>query len=604
MLGTLADLHRRQRIRPNYEELSMAASSAADTLQAFPRTFVPRDFNLADPGAVESIYRSLLERPIQSPLELEKWLADFSELTSAVDEYGNRLYINKSCHTEDAQIEKSYLHFVERIEPKVKPLFFALQKKFLDSPYRAALASPKISMVERRWRADVEIFREQNVPLETEVTRQVTEHDRICGAMTVRFAGPDGVESEHTLQQMGRFLEVTDRSVRQRAWETIANRRLQDRQKLEEIFDRLLGLRTQIATNAGFDNYRSYIWKAYKRFDYTPDDCLRFADAIAQACVPLVDKLDERRKADLGLPALRPWDRDVDPRSRPPLTPFGADQSDALVDRTREIFSRLSPALAQDFDTLRLNNNLDLQSRRGKQPGGYQCSLDEARQPFIFMNAAGLQRDVEVLLHEGGHAFHCIATRQEPLVFLRGAPMEFCEVASMSMELLGADHFDVFYPPADAARAKRTMLENIIGFFPWMTTIDSFQHWLYTHPGHTPAQRTAHWLELMARFGHKLDWSGYEAVRDSSWQRQLHLFHAPFYYIEYGIAQLGALQVWLKSRQDPRQALANYRAALALGGSKPLPELFKAAGIEFDFSARTLVPLMNAIGEELETLPR
>jgi oligoendopeptidase F len=315
-------------------------------------------------------------------------------------------------------------------------------------------------------------------------------------------------------------------------------------------------------------------------------------------------ELDRQRKADLKLERLRPWDMAVDPKNRSPLRPFGEGQTTMFVDKTRDIFNRLSPELAADFESLRANDNLDLESRKGKQPGGYQCSLEEAKQPFIFMNAAGLQRDVETLLHEGGHAFHMLAARGEPLVFLRSAPMEFCEVASMSMELLGADHFGIFYTEADAARAKRTMLEGIIRFFPWMTTIDSYQHWLYTHPGHSRAERQTFWLSLMSRFGADIDWSGHEAVRESLWQRQGHLFHAPFYYIEYGIAQLGALQLWAASRRDGKKALGDYRKALALGGTRPLPELFSTAGVRFDFSEQTLRPLMEAIGEELGRLPR
>jgi oligoendopeptidase F len=321
--------------------------------------------------------------------------------------------------------------------------------------------------------------------------------------------------------------------------------------------------------------------------------------------VPVVAELDRQRREDLKLDELRPWDLSVDPKNRPPLRPFKEDETSAFIDKTRTIFERMSPELRDDFESLRSNKNLDLESRKGKQPGGYQMSLEESRQPFIFMNAAGLQRDVETLLHEGGHAFHFIAATVEPLVFLRSAPMEFCEVASMSMELLGSEHFDIFYTDgADAARAKRTLLEGIIRILPWIATIDSFQHWLYTQPGHTRGERTEQWLHLLDRFSSKVDWRGYEDVRASSWQRQLHLFHAPFYYIEYGIAQLGALQLWMKSKEDPRRALANYRNALKLGGTRPLPELFKAAGIQFDFSEKTLRPLMDAVQEDLEQLPR
>lgn len=563
------------------------------------RSFVPKDLDVADFRQIEPLYQSLLTRPMRSAADLEQWLEDFSELSAVIDEYGSRRYIDKSCHTDDAEIEKAYLHFVENVEPKIKPLYFQMQKRFLESPYRDQLTGKRYFILNRKWQADVELFRDENVPLETEATKLVTDYDKLCGAMMVNFRG-----KEYTLQQLNRFIEQPDRATRQEAWELAAGRRLQERQKMDEIFDNLLKLREKIAGNASMSDYRAFTWKAYKRFDYTPDDCLKFADAIERTCVPLVKELDRQRRDDLKLQKLRPWDLSVDPQSRPPLRPFEDDQIPLFIDKTKAIFNRMSPELAADFESLRTRNNLDLQSRKGKQPGGYQCSLEEAREPFIFMNAAGLQRDVETLLHEGGHAFHCLAARQEPLVFLRSAPMEFCEVASMSMELLADDHLDVFYNSADAARAKRTHLEGIIRFFPWMTTIDSFQHWLYTHPGHTQKERTAYWLSLQERFGRDVDYSGYEATRESMWQAQLHLFHAPFYYIEYGIAQLGALQLWMKSLEDSHRALSNYRAGLKLGGTRPLPELFAAAGIRFDFSQQTLGPLMNALGEELARLPR
>jgi oligoendopeptidase F len=293
----------------------------------------------------------------------------------------------------------------------------------------------------------------------------------------------------------------------------------------------------------------------------------------------------------------------ADPCGRPPLRPFDEANIDGLVDNVKRIFSRLSPKLADDFELIRARNNLDLASRKGKRPGAYQMGLDESRVPFIFMNAAGMQRDIDTLLHEGGHAFHSLAARDEPLSFIRYAPIEFCEVASMSMELFGSEHFDVFYDAADAARARRVLLENIVRFFPMMAIVDSFQHWLYAHPGHTHEQRDAEWLRLMDRFAGKLDWSGHEDALASYWQRWLHFFHVPFYYVEYGIAQLGALQLWMKARQDPRQALTGYRAALALGGTRPLPELFAAAGIVFDFSEKTLRPLVASVLDELERLP-
>ncbi len=572
----------------------MSKSAATPT-----RQFVPVDLDASQLDQLAPLYQNLLDRTLDSLAQLQKWLADFSELAAVVDEYGSRCYIAKSCHTDDEQIEKAYFHFIENVEPGIKPLHFQLQKRLIDNPHLPALINQpdghRFAMLARQWKADIEIFRPQNVPIETQITKLVTQYDKTMGAMMVEFDG-----QQYTLPQMGRFIEEPDRPRRQKAWEQMTNRRLQDREKVDDLFQQLLPLRQKIAKNAGLEDYRAFVWKNNKRFDYSPDDCNRFADAIAQSVVPLVRALDDRRAKDLKLERLRPWDLAVDPHNRPPLRPFAENEVPLFADKVTRIFARLSPALAQQFENLRATGNLDLESRRGKQPGGYQCSLEESRSPFIFMNAAGLQRDVETLLHEGGHAFHCLAAAGEPLVFLRHAPMEFCEVASMSMEALASDHYDIFYSPAEAARARQTYFEGVIRFFPWMATIDQFQHWIYTHPDHTSAQRTEKWLELMDRFGSKIDWSGYEQARAAAWQRQLHLFHAPFYYVEYGIAQLGALQLWMKSRHDPHQAISNYRSALALGGTRPLPKLFEAAGILFDFSQRTLEPLVQAINQEIE----
>ena len=564
------------------------------------RKFVPAQFDVADWAQIEPLLQKLQADPIGSPAELEAWLLKMSELSSVVDEYGSRRYIDKSCHTDDPEIEKAFMHFVENIEPKLKPVYFELQKKYIESPHRTGLTDKRFEILNRKWQADVDIFRPENIPLETDVTRLVTDYDKICGAMLVDFRG-----QTYTMQQLARFGEETDRATRQAAFEASAKRRMQDREPIEAIFDKLLPLRQQIATNAGFDNYRSFTWKALKRFDYTPADCDKFAVAIEKSIVPLVRELDKRRRDDLGVDSLRPWDGAVDQKGRQPLRPFGETDIDGFVTKTKQIFDRMSPELARDFESLRTNKNLDLESRKGKQPGGYQCNLEEAGQPFIFMNAAGLQRDVETLLHEGGHAFHFLAAAaNEPLTFLRQAPMEFCEVASMSMEALASDHYDLFYSnPEESARAKRAYLEGVIRFFPWMATIDQFQHWLYTHPNHTPAERTKVWLGILDRFGSITNWSGYEDIKASSWQRQLHLFHVPFYYVEYGIAQIGALQLWMKAKEDPKRALANYRNALKLGGTRPLPQLFETAGLRFDFSIQTIEPLIKAVGEALADLP-
>jgi oligoendopeptidase F len=441
----------------------------------------------------------------------------------------------------------------------------------------------------------VELFRAENVALETEEAKLCQQYQKLSGALTVNFRG-----SEKTLVQMGRYLEEPDRALRQEAWELVAKRRLQEADKFEEIFDELVKLRQQIAANAGFKNYRDYSFRKLGRFDYTPDDCKKFHDAVEKEIMPAVRELHSERGRQLGLKKLRPWDLAVDPHNRPPLKPF--EQIEQMVSRTQKIFNHLDGELANGFQQMHDLHLLDLDNRKGKAPGGYQSTLAESRLPFIFMNAVGLQRDVETILHEAGHAFHALATQDEDLYAYRGSPIEFCEVASMAMELLGNEFLEEFYPPAEANRARRTHLEGIIGFFPWMATVDAFQHWIYTHPNHMRAERKAAWLALMDRFAGDIDWSGHEDARAHLWHRQLHIFLHPFYYVEYGIAQLGALQVWANSKRDKVKALNDYKTALALGNSRPLPELFSAAGCKFDFSSTTIKPLIQLAGAELAKL--
>ena len=561
------------------------------------RRFLPQTIDLGDPAQIEPFTTALVARPIASPAELEAWLADASEVCAALWESGNRKYILKSCHTDDKAIEAAYLAHVEHVEPAFKRAFFELQKKFVDSPHRSALTGPRFDMLTRNWQADVELFRPENVELETQVAKLVLEYDKIFGAMSIEFRG-----ERYTPQYMARFLQDPDRATREAAYRALAGERLKHRATLDDLFDQILALRQQIAINAGLADYRAYAFKELKRFDYTPAECDAFANAIERSALPLVREIEARRRAELHLTTLRPWDLEVDPQGRAPLRPFDPRDIAGLVSKTRAIFDRISPSLATDFDQLGANGNLDLDSRPGKQPGGYQSSLDESRQPFIFMNAAGLQGDVSTLLHEGGHAFHFQwAAAAEPLVFLRSAPMEFCEVASMAMELLGMEHFDVFYGEGEEGqRARREQFESTVPRLAWIAIVDQFQHWLYTHVGHSHDQRTQQWRSLIKRFGADVDWTGFEEVRDARWQAQLHLFHVPFYYIEYGIAQLGALQLWIKSQDDPRAALASYRKGLSLGGTRSLPALFDSAGIVFDFSDRTIAPLMHRVREEIE----
>ena len=561
------------------------------------RTFVPQTVDLGDWLQIAPLFDQLENRaaPCQTAADLEHWLLDWSELNAALDEESSRRYIAMTCHTDSPDAEKAYLHFVEHVEPELKPRQFALEKIYVAHPLREHLPPERFQVFDRDVKNHVELFRPENVPLETAEAKLAQQYQKLSGALTVNFRG-----EEKTLVQMGRCLEEPDRVLRQEAWELVAKRRLQEAEKFDEIFDEMLKLRAHTAKNAGFENYRDYAFPRNGRFDYAPEDCEKFHDAVEKHLMPVLRELQAQRRAQLKLDKLRPWDLAVDPMNRPPLKPFV--RVDEMVARTQKIFDRLDGELAGGFRQMQELHLLDLDNRKGKAPGGYQDTLNEARLPFIFMNAVGLQRDVETILHEAGHAFHALAARAEDLRAYRHAPIEFCEVASMSMELLGNEFIEEFYSAADAKRARRVHLEGVVGVFPWIATVDAFQHWIYTHPDHTRAERTAAWLALMDRFGGDVDWSGYESARANLWHRQLHIFLHPFYYIEYGIAQLGALQVWANSKRDPVKALHDYKKSLALGGSRPLPELFSAAGCRFEFSSRTIEPLTTLLREALGKL--
>ena len=560
------------------------------------RQFLPEVIDLTDTAQLAPIFDLLDARldKVASVADLELWLKDQSEVFAALGESSSLAYIAMTCQTDDEAKEKAYMHIVEVVDPWLKPRDFALKQKLAQSRFFAQL--PEFYAIFRRSiEAQVKIYREENIARETQVARLTQQYQKISGSMTVEFDG-----KEQTLARMGRIQEEPDRPRREAAWKAVTERRAQEIDKLEEIFDQLLVLRHEIALAADFTDFRAYTFANYERFDYTPEDCLQFHAAIEHHIVPLVRQMQVERKAKLGVEPLRPWDIAVDPDHNPPLRPF--EDSAELVQKSHHIFAQLDPRLGEYYGVLVQQELVDLDNRKGKAPGGYQSTLAESRVPFIFMNSVGAHRDVETMLHEAGHAFHALAARELPLHSYRSAPIEFCEVASMGMELLAAPHLELFYSPENARRARRDHLEGIIKFFPWMATVDAFQHWLYAHPGHTRSDRAAYWLSLMDRFGGTEDWSGFEQARAHVWHRQLHIFEIPFYYVEYGIAQLGALQLWQASRRDLPATLDNYLAGLSLGGSRPLPELFTASGLAFDFTDRTIAPLMGNVREALVEL--
>jgi oligoendopeptidase F len=560
----------------------------------FARHYVAGDADFGRWETAEPYFRELSERQIATLAQLEKWLMDLSELEACFDEEGTRREVAMTCQTDDAERMQRHLDFVENIRPKAEPWHQKLRRKFLAHASMLTLPRRRYEVLERSTRNAIEIYREENIPLLVEDTKLRTEYQQITGAMTCEYEG-----REQTLQQLARYQEEPNRPVREETWRLSADRYLKDAGQLDELYVKMVALRHQIAANAGLPDFRAYTFKAMERFDYTPADCVAFHDAIERVVVPAAKELAERRKRKLGLTTLRPWDMAVDPENRPPLRPFNTPEE--LVAGCSRVFQRVDAELGRIFEVLRERESLDLASRKGKAPGGYQATFSERRMPFIFMNAVGTEGDVRTLLHEGGHAFHTWACRHEPFIMYRGAPLEFAEVASMGMECLSLPFTDEFFRE-ETARATQRHFEKIILFLPYMASIDALQHYVYTHVDAGIEAWKDHWQTLTRRFAAEVDWTGLEAYDRRSWQRKLHVYQAPFYYIEYGIAQLGALQVWRNAQADQAHAVAMYRNGLALGGARPLPELFQAAGCKFDFSEQTLRPLVDAVMEKIDSL--
>lgn len=561
------------------------------------RNFVSESFSPDTWENIEPYYQQLLNVEINDVKSLKDWLKDRSELESIISEDAGWRYIRMTCDTTKKEYQDAYTYFVTEIEPKIAPLHHKLNEKVINCPYRGEIQDEAFHILFRNIEKDFKIFREENIPLKTEIQKNSKEYGSISGAMTVTIDG-----KEMTLQQAATILESTDRPRREEAYRKISERRFQDRDKLDELFNKLIGLRDQVAKNADFENFRDYMFTAMGRFDYTPQDCFDFHESAQKEIVPILHQLAKERKANLNLPQLRPWDKAVDPTGKPPLVPF-KDTKD-LVDKTIRCFNRLDPFLGECIKTMHEINHLDLNSRVGKAPGGYNYPLAEIGIPFIFMNATSTLRDLVTMLHEGGHAVHSIVTKDLELSDFKHTPSEVAELASMSMELISMDYWDVFFSnEEELKRAKKEHLEQIIQTLPWVAVIDKFQHWIYENPTDKIDERVAKWNEILDAFSdHETDWSGLEQFKDYIWQKQLHLFEVPFYYIEYGFAQLGAIAVWKNYKEDPKKGLDGYLAALKLGYTESIPKIYKAANIEFNFSRKYISELITFVRSELDKL--
>lgn len=571
----------------------------ATVIQKLPRHFLPVDFTVKDWPSLEPYFKNLDERVISSLPGLEQWLKDASELEAVISEDACWRQIRMTCDTENKELEEAFTFFMMEIQPKVQPWSDKLNKKLLDCPFTKELNQQKYFTYLRNVKKNIDLFREANIPIQADLNVMQQQFGVIAGKMTVQVNG-----QEYTLQQAAKFLEDPGRDLREEVYHKINNRRLEDKKQLNELYTNLLKKRHQVALNTGFTNFRDFRFAELGRFDYSKEDCFQFHEAVKLHVMPLVNQIYEAKKKKLGLDTLRPWDVEAEPAGILPLRPFKTGEE--LIEKTIACFTKLRPFFAECLRQMKAMGHLDLESRKGKAPGGYNCPLAESGAPFIFMNAAGQLDDVTTMVHEGGHAIHSFLSHDLELNGFKEYPTEIAEVASMSMELFSMDHWEVFFDSEEELlRAKEQQLERVITIFPWIATIDKFQHWVFENPEHTEEERAAKWVMVLDEFSSPvIDFSGLEEYRRYSWQRQLHLFEVPFYYIEYGIAQLGAIGLWKQYKKNPNAALENYIKALDLGGTRTLPELFRAASLRFDFSPTHISELMHFVQQEMLALAK
>lgn len=568
-------------------------------IKKITRHFLPEDFTVTTWEKLEPWFVDLLEREINSKADLEKWLRDISELEAVLSEDGCWRQIKMTCDTENKELEEAFTFFMMEIQPKAQPYADKLNRKLIDCPFTKELDQQKFFTYLRTVKKNIDLFREENIPIMAEMNVMQQQFGVISGKMTIDVDG-----KEYTLQQATKFLENNDRKLRESVYRKISERRLKDKESLNKLFSSLVEKRHRIAVNAGFKNFRDYKFAEMGRFDYKPEDCFQFHQAVKEKVLPLVNEIYKRKKKKLGLDTLRPWDIEAHPADEKPLNPFKT--GDELVEKSIACFNELKPFFGDCLRRMKTMGHLDLDSRKGKAPGGYNCPLAESGAPFIFMNAAGQMDDVTTMVHEGGHAVHSFLAHNLELTSFKEYPMEIAEVASMSMELFTMDNWHVFFnSEEELLQAKEHQLERVITIFPWIATIDKFQHWLYENPTHSEEERSDKWVEIFNEFTSPvLDVSGLEEYRRYFWQKQLHLFEVPFYYIEYGIAQLGAIGLWKQFKENRETALNNYTNALAHGGTRTLPELFRLGGLHFDFSPAIVGSLMTFVNSEMKAITK
>ncbi|ARK30558.1 M3 family oligoendopeptidase [Halalkalibacter krulwichiae] len=559
--------------------------------------FYIEKFDFNQPKEIEDAFKQLLDQPIQTLDQLKSWLKQQSDLDEALEEALSGHYIDFQCQSDSRKAKERFEHDQNVIEPMYKKYDFLLTNKLLDSPLVNQLNSDIYEQFIKRKKNAKNIFSLENVDLEVKEDALVTQYFEITGSITVIFEG-----EELTLSQLTPYYEDANRNKREKAVTLAAEAILLKEKDLQVIMDQLVKLRHQKAMNRNLSNYRDYMFKKYERFDYTAEDCKQLAESIRKYVKPLKEKLQKKHQQEIGVDTYKPWDRYAVPIGQSTLKPFKT--SNELIEKTRTILNKLDPRFSHLLTSMNEKGMLDLNSRKGKSPGGFCSALPLSKLSFIFMNASKTHDDMITLIHEMGHCIHNDLMKDQPISDYREAPMESAELASMSMELLTMDQWNTFYEKkTELKRAMTMQLRGIIDFLPQGMVIDQFQHWMYENPKHSAQERNKQYQEIAKQLdSNYVDWSNYEKWQQTAWMRVLHIFEVPFYYIEYVIAQLGALQIYKQYRENPQQALERYKSALALGSSKSLPEVYEAAGIRFDFSETTIKELMTFLESELEVI--
>lgn len=572
----------------------MTESTAPAVPVRAPWHYLKPDFNSSSWNSIEPYFKELLERPVNSKQDLEKWLSDQSELESVLSEYNRWIYVRTTVDTTDAKAKADQLDLYTNIFPHFAAYSYELDRKLISSPFLSELDHSVYFPFIRKVKGTVEIFRQENVEIQSRLSLRQSRYDEIIGAQTISFEG-----NEYTMQQAQVLLKSSDRAKREAVYKLMAERRAKDKDELDNLLTELIGMRHQLALNAGFKNYTEYRFKELGRFDYSADDCITFHQSVKDTVCPLLDILMEERKKMIGVDVLKPWDTDADKPGEKALRP--ASTGAELIQKTIDCFRHLDSYFAERIEIMRAMNYLDVESRVGKGPGGYNMSMPEIGVPFIFMNAANAEHDLITMVHEGGHAVHTFLSHPLPLTALKDVPSEIAEVASMGMELMTMPYWSEFYATEEeVTRARKNHLKYIVNVLAKTCLGDAFQHWLYNNPTHTVQERRSKWIELSRFFTSSLvDYSGFEYDLEIGYQRIMHFYAVPFYYIEYAFAELGAIALYKNFKADRQKAISDYKAALTLGYTKTIPEFYATAGVRFDFSKKYVSELVQFLQAEI-----